>query len=266
MSYVDRRNDLLKHISGAFVSATKSAASGLDFTGISYINIDCDTSGNVDSCYQCLMRYYSKEYIDDPTKLTDVNKMKRTLCRGMCTCSVKNVDNNAVITLNSLAQIKTEDIDVDKISADVYAAMVKKYGPSGAGMNKDDLTKLVVSIQSSIKQNIKQTVHSIQMLSLEGTGSDVDGLSQKAVIDATMAAVTETCTENQAGSTCTVSAIDELIQQQMDYIKKSVDDSFGFSFSKVWNNLKFYIITTGLFLLFLVVVIIVLMIRKAMKG
>ena len=266
MSYVDRRNYLMKQISGAYASATKSAASGLNFTGLSYINVDCDTSGNGDACYVCLQRYYSDKDINDPDKQTEVNKTKKTLCRGACTCSVKNVDNSSVITLNSLAQIKSEDIDTNKIADDVYAAMVEKYGPSGAGMSKDDLTTLVVSIKSSLKQNIKQTLHSIQMLSLEGAGSNVDGLSQQAVIDATMAAVTETCTENQEDSTCTVSAIDKLVQQQMDYIKKSVDDGFGFSFSKVWNNLKGYIITTGIFLLVLIVAIVFLMIRKAMKG
>jgi len=255
----------MKEIAGAFSSSMKSASSDLEFTGLSYMNINCDTTtGEIDPCFFCLQRYKPVDFINDPTNKDAIDKLKKTLCRGSCVCSVKSVNNSSMITLDSLADIKSDDIDASKIADQVYDAMAEKYGPSSKNMDKKDLTKLISKISTSFTQHIKQSLHSIQMVSLEGPGTQVEGIRQSIVIDAVMKGISEVCSEDESSSTCSMSSIDSLVQQQMDYIRKSVDDKFKFSIRKVFENMKSYLIMTVLFLLFLVVVIIVLLIRKAL--
>ena len=261
MSFVERRDELMKGIAGAFSSAMKSASSDLKFTGFSYMGINCDTTGNADGCFYCLQRYESDDFINDPKNKDVIDKIKKTSCRGSCVCSAKSVNNNSSITLDSLANIKSDDIDPQKIADQVYDDMAKKYGPSSQDMDKDNLVKLIVRIKNNITQQTKQTLHSIQMVSLEGPGSHVEDLQQSAVINAVMNGISEVCSEDES---CSVSAIDSLVQEQMDYIKKAVDDKFKFSISKVFKNMKNYLILCGLFILFLLATIVVLMIRKAL--
>ncbi len=312
MSYVQRRNDLMKEIAGAFSSAVQSSESDLEFTGLSYLGINC-RSNRTDDCLQCLqtflpqdlwskvktgeqispseqiiidearknasckdackdackaclLKHQSQDYIDNPANEAAVHNIKQTSCKGNCTCSVKTHDSSSTITLNTLESIKGEKIDAQQIANQVTASMTKKYGPSSTNMSDPDLVKLINSVHTSLSQNIQQTLHSIQMTNIDGIGTNVSGVVQDAVIDATMKAVAEACSNDASSDKCSTDAIDKLIQQQIDYLKKEVDDGFKVSFATVWNNIKSYVIITGLFLVFLVILIVVLLVRKAIKG
>ena len=315
MSYVQRRNDLMKEIAGAFSSAVQSSESDLEFTGLSYLGINCRSNRTddclqclqmflppdlwskvkigekitqseqkiidearknasckeacTDACQACLLKHQTQDYIDNPANEAAVHNIKQTSCQGNCTCSVKTHDSSSTITLNTLESIIGEKIDAQQIANQVTASMTKKYGPSSTNMSNSDLVNLINSVHTSLSQNIQQTLHSIQMANIDGTGTNVSGVVQDAVIDATMKAVAEACSNDPTTSdsdSCSINAIDKLIQQQIDYLKKEVDDGFKVSFATVWNNIKSYVILTGLFLIFLVILIVVLLVRKAIKG
>ena len=313
MSYVQRRNDLMKEIAGALSSAVQSSESDLEFTGLSYLGINCRSNRTddclqclqtflpqdlwskvkigeqisqseqtiidearknasckdacKDACQACLLKHQTQDYIDNPANEAAVHNIKQTSCQGNCTCSVKTHDSSSTITLNTLESIKGKKIDAQQIANQVSASMTKKYGPSSTNMSDPDLVKLINSVHTSLSQNIQQTLHSTQMANIDGTGTNVSGVVQDAVIDATMKAVAEACSDDPTTSaSCSTDAIDKLIQQQIDYLKKEVDDGFKVSFATVWNNIKSYVIITGLFLVFLVILIVVLLVRKAIKG
>lgn len=264
MSFVERRNELMKEIAGAFSSEMKSASSDLEFTSLSYMGIDCNTTGKSDACFYCLQRYKHVDFINDPKNKDAIDKIKKTSCRGSCVCSAKSVNNSSTITLDSLANIKSDDIDPQKIADQVYDAMVTKYGPSSQSMDKNDLVNLIVKIKTDVTQHINQSLNSIQMVSMEGPGSHVEDIHQSTLINAVMKSISDVCSEDKSSSTCSLSEIDGLVQNQMDYIRKDVDDKFKFSIGKVFQNMKRYLLLTGLFLLFLITVIVVLLIRKAL--
>ncbi len=305
-SFADRQKALTKSISGAFASEVKKQALDVEFTGIGFMDVDCRTKLSK-GCQDCLRGFYSAQWLSNPLNLqkkkalmgkecqtpcTDacetcikkyigqisqvganspqILQIRQQQCRGQCTCSIKDVNNTSDITLNSITKEQVGEVDAQKVADTVLAEMKKQYGDSGT-MDPNNLYQLVVNIQTSMIQKIKQTLHSAQMVTLEGPGVDVSGINQNVIIDATMQAVAATCSEDNqeagggGGAGCTITDLNKLVQDQVDEVQRQVDKSFGTNLSKVWQSSKGYVITTGLFLLFLLICILVLMVRNAWK-
>ena len=92
MSYVQRRNDLMKEIAGAFSSTVQSSESDLEFTGLSYLGINC-RSNRTDDCLQCLQTFlppdlWSKvktgEKISQSEQIIIDEARKNASCKDAC--------------------------------------------------------------------------------------------------------------------------------------------------------------------------------------
>ena len=317
-SFKERQDALKKSIAGAFASQVVKKSLDVSFTAISFAGIDCNTQLTKD-CKTCLQKYYSEKWLDNPNNKLKVKKLmeqdcknhcvdacefclltnlprsispgsnnpkvkeyKQTFCRNVCTCSLKNINNSSRVTLNSIVRQQIQNVDVKAIAAQVEKDMEDKYGSSGA-MNPADLISLLVTIKYKMVTSIKQTLHSTQALVVKGPGVDLSDVIQNVIINATMQAITATCSEksqdpNNPGfqsssvgglpppsSNCNIDMLNTLVNQQLQTIVDEVDRSVKFNLQTVWNNSKRYVILTCLFVVFIFIVIVVLLIKNAIR-
>lgn len=320
-SFKDRQDALKKSITGAFASQVVKKSMDVNFTAISFAGVNCNTKLTQD-CRNCLQKYYSDKWLDNPANKSKVQdlmetskckescidqcreclitnlprsvdimsddpeilKYKQTFCRGVCTCSISNINNSSHITLNSIVKQQVQNVDINAIAKQVLQDMKDKYGSTGT-MNDSNLISLLVTIKSDMVTRVEQTLHSTQALVIDGPGVDLSGVIQDVVIDATMQAITATCSENAsdpnnpgftqpsspgdlpppAAKGCNVDMFNQLVNQQMKSIVDSVDDNVKFNIKTVWNSTKRYLIITGAFLLAIVIIIVVLLIRNALR-
>ena len=211
----------------------------------------------VDLCYECIKRFSGS-----------VEEIKKTKCKSVCTCNQNNINLNSNINLQTLSDHQLSKTDIAKMATEIQQAMIEKYG-SDTKLNNQNLTNLLTQISKNVYQYISQDLISIQTVSTKGAGVNLSNISQDIVMNAVMKAIEATCSaptsSSASSSECSMMDINTLIQEQTQEIQKDVDKSFGVSFKRIWTNLKFYIITIGVFLLVLVIIIIFGLVKKDLK-
>jgi len=258
-SYATRKERLVKNIVGTIVATSNQTNErSFECLAIGNVSIACRDQ---QACRQCLLRSHSpyELLVNGPA----VRSTKMGPCRGTCVCTIQSITQDASISLDVLSASNGQIFDPDTIATKVLEQTKEEFGDAGGSMDKTELTTLVTQILFTMQQEIDQTVHSIQVLSIDGTGTEATNIRQQVVLDATLKAVANACSSSDQDAGCKISIIDSLIQSQMDYIRNSVNERFEFSAKKVFNNFKRQIYTILLFLVILAGLLLTLFIKRA---
>lgn len=274
-SAIDRRTFLLNSIANSYTSQLVKSNSSETVDAISQLDIVCDTvnKDGINYCTKCLQNFFSKEIIDEQlqefareykknrqrAESLPVHRTRTTACSGNCVCDVSNINMNNIVTVNFDSKIGTDKLDIKNIVSDVRSEYKKRYG--GANLSnkfEENITNIVINIQSKTEQNINQIVSSTQSVVIKGPGTKVRNIHMDIMINAVMRAIADT-----SGA---LDLLNDTVQEQMNYIRKQVNKNIISEFKYVWDSNKWYLIGTGVFVVFLMLLIAFMLIYRAVYG
>ena len=268
-SFIDRKDFLIKSIGRSYAKQLQTQDTTKSSIGISELIVDCKSivEGR-DMCEECLKFYFSEDTLSDANYKKNkplIKQIVRTACEGQCVCNIDNVNISNVIVLNSNAKLESSKIDINKIVKEVEQSIIDEYGETDTSNKYNEkITDIINIINTKTTQNINQLIFSRSSILVKGTGASVKNVTLDSVIDATMVAIATSCSEDDP-SKCSIDMITEIVQEQIDFIRKQVDKTVISMFQAVWNETKAYFIGTGVILAVLLFLVIFLLIKKAMR-
>lgn len=268
MSSFERKKQLVEDIAESYSKQIIKANQSSSFIATSFINV---VGNNNDSCKKCMLMYMSQTDIDkafDQTNpdhqifLTLFKKIGTGVCGGLCHITIEDVEQNNILIYDVSSEMTISPTDINEIVNDVIQKTRERYGYTD---KTDTYTQNIISIITNIKlnltDNINQNISSQQIINITG-GTQVKGVTQNLIVNAVMNAIVNSCSD---GQNCSINLIEEMVQQQMDFIKSEVDKNVIGDFQYVWQESKLYFIGTGIFLLILLILIVGLLFYKASR-
>lgn len=261
-SFMERRNFIIEEIGRSIAGqvsnkATKSINRVENVTSV--LNVVCgteDTKGN-DLCPACIKLFIPNP---DTASTKDLKRIRNTACSGLCICNLRNIDMTNNVLVNGKLVIDQEDINVEQVVREVEEAVRKRYGRDST--KNDKFTKNITDIVSSIKAeaiaSINLVIASTQIISTEGAGIEVSNVSLATNMNAVVSAI--------AKNRGAIDTLDDLVTQQMDYIRERVNESIVGGFQAVFREVKGFLIGTGVTILVLMLLISGLLLYRAAYG
>ena len=271
MSLFERKKQLVQDIAESYSKQIINQNQSSRIIATSFINI---VGNNDDSCQKCMLMYMSQDNIDkafDPTN-TDQSYLKlfkqigNGVCAGLCHIRIEDVEQNNILIYDVTSQINVSlpVPDINEIVNSVIQKTNARYGYlDKTNTSKDNIVSIITMIQQKLSENIKQNISTQQSINVTG-GATVKGVTQNLIVNAVMSAIVNSCSEKD-NTNCSINLIEEMVQQQIDFIKSEVDKDVIGDFQYVWQQSKLYFIGTGIFLLILFILIVCLLFYKASK-
>jgi hypothetical protein len=286
MSFIDRKNNLIDAISSSYAKILREKYSISNIQGININDIEC---GNNSACEDCLSLYLDKSILTS-TKDSDVvfrNNIRDGICNGACVCKIDGLTLRNNIFVTSETGINISDDDKSKIIDDVIATY--KDVRMSISRFKILLRNIINRTNEKIITNIEQMCMSNQIISIKGTGYDVKNINILSTVNAVMRALIDDCATNDdtkkddkdddkkdntkkniknndtnTDDGCAVKTLNDIVTEEMNYIRDSVNTNVVNEFKYAWQQTKKYFIITGIILLILVVIISGMLIYKAL--
>lgn len=265
-SFLERRNFIMQEIGKSFTKQSANQVIDKKATVVSVLTASCglDNGKDVRVCENCLKLYYpdpTKVPVKDPTLL----EIKKTACSGLCYCSISDVKFDQNIVINSQTKVDPASINVSQVATDVLEAIRTRYSDTDQEITEkmaSDITNNVTQIVNQIivqaTTNINQVIFSLQKITLSGVGYNVSNINLGIMINATILAI--------SGSNISLSLIDTIVRQQMDYIRNQVSTGFSTGFAQVLKESKIFLIATGVTIITLMLIIAGLLMYRAAYG
>jgi hypothetical protein len=136
-----------------------------------------------------------------------------------------------------------------------------EYGSSSINsVTNQNVTNYVVAVKTNINQTIEQTISILQGLGARGIGYTFENITMNTVVDALMQAIIKS-----TANVTDAPSVDDIVSQQMSYIRTQVDKEVTSGFQQAWEQLKTWVFVFGGFTLFLIIIIIVMLMWRALK-
>lgn len=264
MSLSERKKQIIIDIASSYsnqiISNNQIKSSVIATSFISVVQSKKDA----DLCENCMLTYLTQDDIDKAIKdnsnsnvyLELFNQIGKGVCGGLCYVNIEDIEQNNILIYDISSSINTE-INIKKIIDYVKSEIQKRYGYTDTSNNFDkSITDIINDIKPKVNVNMTQNISALQSINIGGSGQ-VKGVTQNLIINAIMNAITS--------SSDALNSVDQMVQEQMDFIKSEVDKNIIGDFTYVWEESKWYIIGCGIFLLSLFIIIIVLLMYKASK-
>ena len=264
-SFTDKKQFLQQTISNNFTekvvaNSKTTVKSTQETTSQSLININCDPG---DNCDKCLLLKLSPEDLTktDKASIEKRNQIRDTLCAQACTCTAKDITLNNHLSASLLTQINMADIDVKTMAQEITNAMEKQFGDvGGSGQFTSSVEKLLTYIQANFKQEVNQIIVNLQLLSVDGVGFNIKNIDMNLYVDITMQAI-----QSLSGSIDNENSIQNIVTQEMTWIRKQVDDEVTSGFKKAWGEVKDYVIGMVITIVLIVIAIVGMLMYKAIN-
>jgi hypothetical protein len=262
MSLSERKKQIITDIANSYSSQIIQTNQSSSVIATSFI-ISVQSKKIGDLCNKCMLTYLSQDDIDkidfqnnSPSNiyLQLFKEIGTGVCGGLCYIKIEDIQQNNILVYDIQSTLNVQPIDVKKIIDYVKSEIQKRYGYTDTSNNFDQLiTNIITMIKAKTEVNVTQNINSQQII--QATGGNLVGVTQNLVVDSVMNAI--------ATSSDAVNLVDQMVQEQMDFIQKEVDKNVIGDFTYVWEESKAYIIGCGIFLLSLFIIIIVLLMYKA---
>ena len=271
-SSFERKKQLVQDISESYTKQIIQANQSSSVIATQFIEI---VEKNNDSCPKCMLMYMSQSDIDKAFDLNDPDqqsfrklfeKIGTGVCEGLCHITIKDIEQNNTLIYDIKSEMTISPLDINQIINDVIQKTQERYGYTDKSDTfVDNITKIIniITTNANLTSNIKQNISSQQVIEINGATS-VKGVTQNLIVNAVMNAIVNSCSDED-DKTCSIDLIEQIVQQQMDFIKSEVDKNIIGNFEYVWQQSKLYFIGIGIFLLILLIIIVSLLFYKASR-
>jgi len=268
MSLFERKKQLVQDIAESYSKQIIKQNQSSSVIATSFINV---VQNNNNSCEKCMLLYMSQSSIDkafnqttDPSFLKLFKQIGTGVCAGLCHITIQDIQQNNILIYDVTSEMKLTPSDYNEIVSDVIQKTLQRYGYTDkTDTSNKNIVNIITMIQTNLSANIKQNISGQQIISITG-GGQVQGVTQNLIVNAIMSAIVNSCSDKD-NTSCSIDLIEEMVEQQMEFIKNEVDKNIIGDFEYVWQQSKLYFIGCGIFLLILLIIIVGLLFYKASK-
>lgn len=157
-------------VTDVFIDITQNISQGLSSS--QNLNVDCNSNGSGQNCLDCIKAW---------KKVSNNPNIAEKVCNSVCGCTVKNInmDQNIILDLQVWQEYKNKDEFIKKINDSInqsaYSSGQSLYSIGDRQSNISNvLNNLYTSMKSDTFMNAIQSVKTLQIISLEGSGSIVN--------------------------------------------------------------------------------------------
>jgi hypothetical protein len=183
-------------------------------------------------------------------------------CAGLCATSLDNVKMSNTMTVSSEAILDLNDADRAQIKKDIDKTMLDQFGVTDTSDEYNTrLTEFIAKVTTDLQQSTRQFTIANNRLLVNGTGVSAGDIGTDIVVAAVLDAVSKTCPTDQSG--CGVDMLSDVVQAQINTVKKNITQSVKKASASVWDQVKSDVMYMAAYILFLFLVYFGLIFYKA---